>query len=150
MPQEGPMLDRLSATLQFNAEALRLRAERTQVLASNLANADTPNYRARDFNFAQALATATGTRSGGGVNGGSASLAPERTSAGHLPGAGGGPLQPTLGYRVPLQTSLDANTVDADVERAKFAENTLRYEAGLRFINNQIKTLQSAITGNVT
>ena len=143
------MINRLTDTLDFNASALRLRAERTQVLASNLANADTPNYKARDFDFTQALSQATGAREGGGAAtaAGRVTLAMDRTSGGHLPGASGANFAPTLVYRNPMQTALDANTVDADMERAHFADNTLRFEASLRFINSQIKTLQSAITG---
>jgi flagellar basal-body rod protein FlgB len=144
------MISRLTDTLDFNATALRLRAERTQVLASNLANADTPNYQARDFDFSQALSAATGAREGGGgaaTAAGRVTLAMDRTSGGHLPGASGADFSPTLAYRNPMQTALDANTVDADMERAHFADNTLRFEASLRFINSQIKTLQSAING---
>jgi flagellar basal-body rod protein FlgB len=72
---------------------------------------------------------------------------PVRTAAGHLTAAGGSPGSPTLLYRTPLQTALDANTVDMDMERAAFADNTVRYEAGLRFINGQIRTLMTAING---
>ena len=143
------MIDQLKHTLDFNAQALLLRAERTRVLASNIANADTPNYKARDFDFRAALSQATGVQmtAGGNAAAAAATLAPARTAAGHLaqPGAAAG--GPTLLYRTPLQTALDANTVDMDMERAAFADNTLRYEAGLRFINGQIRTLMTAING---
>ncbi|MCX8005226.1 MAG: flagellar basal body rod protein FlgB [Burkholderiaceae bacterium] len=134
------MLDRLTQALDFNAAALSLRAERTRVLAANIANADTPHYKARDFDFRAALAQATGARTGP-----AAALA--RTQAGHLPAAAGSAAQPTLLYRVPLQTALDANTVELEVERAAFADNTVRYEASLRFLNGQIRTLLMAING---
>ena len=132
------MLDRLTAALNFNATALLLRAERTRVLASNIANADTPHYKARDFDFAAALAQATGRAT--------AQAPIARTQAAHLP-ASGAAAQPALLYRVPMQTALDANTVDLDLERAAFADNTVRYEASLRFINGQIRTLMTAING---
>lgn len=135
------MLDKLTNALDFNATALLLRAERTRVLAGNIANADTPHYKARDFDFAATLAQATGV-------GGAKTAAPiARTQAGHLPAAGGAVPPPALLYRTPLQTSLDANTVDLDLERAAFADNTVRYEASLRFINGQIRTLMTAING---
>lgn len=144
------MIDRLSNTLDFNAQALLLRAERGRVLASNIANADTPSYKARDFDFTAALAQATGVQAAASGAGGSAAkaaggLSAARTDAAHLVAAGAGGGGPTLLYRTPLQTSLDANTVDMDMERAAFADNTVRYEAGLRFINGQIRTLMTAI-----
>ncbi len=134
------MIDRLTQGLDFNANALLLRAERTRVLASNIANADTPNYKARDFDFRSALAQATGAQVAGVV-------APAQTAAGHMSAAAGPNGAPALLYRAPLQTALDGNTVDMDMERAAFADNTLRYEASLRFINGQIRTLMSAING---
>jgi flagellar basal-body rod protein FlgB len=134
------MIDRLTQGLDFNANALLLRAERTRVLASNIANADTPNYKARDFDFRSALAQATGSQVAGVV-------APAQTRAGHMSTAAGPTGEPNLMYRAPLQTALDGNTVDMDMERAAFADNTLRYEASLRFINGQIRTLMSAING---
>lgn len=144
------MLNKLTQALDFNAQALLLRAERSRVLASNIANADTPNYKARDFDFQAALSQATGVQVGGGS---SVSVAPSRTAAGHMNAAGqmsasgSAAGSPTMLYRTPLQTSLDANTVDMDMERAAFADNTVRYEAGLRFINGQIRTLMTAING---
>jgi|SRR5882672_9432467 len=145
------MLDRLTQPLDFHGAALLLRAERMRLLASNIANADTPNYKARDFDFRAALSQATG------VQGGSAMIAAAgdatrdlpatKTNDAHLPAVGGGGFAPTMQYRTSLQTALDANTVDLDVERANFAENTVRYEAGLRFINGQIRTMLTAING---
>ncbi len=131
------MIDKLTQAFDFHATALLLRSERGRVLAGNLANADTPNYKARDFDFKQALAQANGTAQ--------ASL-PARTHAAHL-AATGALASPTLLYRMPMQSSLDGNTVEMDVERASFADNTLRYEANLRFLNGQIRTLMTAIGG---
>jgi flagellar basal-body rod protein FlgB len=140
------MIDRLTKTLDFNAQALLLRSERSRVLASNIANADTPNYKARDFDFRAALSQATGVQMGAAAAG-AAAVAQARTASGHLTAGGAAGGGPTLLYRTPLQTALDANTVDMDMERAAFADNTLRYEAGLRFINGQIRTLMTAING---
>ena len=132
-------IDRLTASLDFQATALSLHAERAKVLASNIANADTPNYRAKDFDFNQALAAATAQSESASV--------PLRTHPAHLSGAGGTAPAPVLQYRQPLQAALDGNSVDLDTERAAFAENSVRYEATLRFLNGQIKTMLSAING---
>jgi flagellar basal-body rod protein FlgB len=136
------MLDKVTQSLDFNATALLLRSERTRVLAGNIANADTPNFKARDFDFRSALEQATGLSTTAGAN---ATMA--RTQQGHLPAGGVDATHPALLYRTPTQTALDANSVDLDTERAAFADNTVRYEASLRFINVQIKTLMSAING---
>lgn len=128
-----------TAKLDDQGKALALLAQRQQVLAANVANADTPGFKARDFDFAQALAQARSQTGGFGAS-----------AAGHL-SASGAPLSsvPTvqLQWRNPDQPSLDGNTVDLDRERAHFAENSLRYEATLRFINHDVRTMLSAITG---
>jgi flagellar basal-body rod protein FlgB len=131
----------IDSVASFQAQALELQAERGRVLASNIANADTPNYKARDFNFQQALAAAT---HGAGTAG---RLTMTRTNAAHLTGAGAGTGSPSLMYRAPLQSSVDGNTVDLDVERANFAQNSLRYEATLRFLNGHLKQKMTAING---
>jgi flagellar basal-body rod protein FlgB len=137
-------LERLTQTLDFQATALALRAERGRVLASNIANADTPNYKARDFDFRQAMAAATAQTTGAAPQ----PVAPALTNPAHLGGAAGSaPAGETLQYRAPLQAAVDGNTVDLDVERAGFAENSVRYEATLRFLNGQIRLLMSAING---
>jgi flagellar basal-body rod protein FlgB len=137
------MLDKVTHSLDFNATALLLRSERTRVLAGNIANADTPNFKARDFDFRSALEQATGLNQSAAAGG--ASLA--RTQQGHITAGSVDNTHPALLYRTPTQTALDANSVDLDTERAAFADNTVRYEATLRFINAQIKTLTSAING---
>jgi flagellar basal-body rod protein FlgB len=144
------MLDQLTNSLDFHAQALKLRSERQRLIASNIANADTPGYQARDFNFSQALQQATGrmSQAGNGLSG--ANLAPAPTHAGHmnLQGQAAGNASPTqLGYATPAMTNLDNNSVDMDRERANFAHNTVQYEATLRFINGSVKTLNTAITG---
>ena len=144
------MSGRLTDTIDFHGRALLLRAERQKVIASNIANADTPNYAARDFDFRAALAEATGTRPPGAPGAPAAAPAPVATThAAHLGGAAGvGRIDTTATkYRVVEQPSLDGNTVDLDRERANFADNAVRYEAGLRFINGSVRTLLSAIRG---
>jgi flagellar basal-body rod protein FlgB len=129
-------------TIGYQAQALQLYAERGRVLASNIANADTPNYKARDFNFQTALAQATSAAPAAA----SGPVAMAKTAVGHL-GTGAAAPGPTLLYRQPLQSALDGNTVDVDAERANFAQNSVRYEATLRFMNAQIKQMMSAING---
>jgi flagellar basal-body rod protein FlgB len=133
------MLNRLTDTLNFHGQALTLRSERQRLLASNIANADTPGYVARDMNFAQALREATGT--------GAASGTLAATSAGHMAPAGGARAETNLQYASPSQTNLDRNTVDMDRERANFADNSVKYEATLRFINGNVRTMLEAIKG---
>jgi flagellar basal-body rod protein FlgB len=150
------MNSRLTESLDFHASALLLRAERQKVLASNIANADTPSYAARDFDFRAALAEATGGPAGGAARGTPGAPGPVGvaiTSAGHLAGAAPAPggaarIDSTaLKYRVAEQPSIDGNSVDLDRERANFADNAVRYEAGLRFINGSVRTMLSAIRG---
>ncbi|MFO1196932.1 MAG: flagellar basal body rod protein FlgB [Burkholderiaceae bacterium] len=137
------MLDRLTGNLQFQGQALLLRAERQKVLSGNIANADTPGFQARDFDFAKALQAAT--TQAGGTRGATGAITDPR----HLPVRGaGGANDPNLLYRLPEQPSIDGNTVDMDRERANFADNTVRYEATLRFINGDVRNLLSAIRGD--
>ncbi|MCX7660374.1 MULTISPECIES: flagellar basal body rod protein FlgB [Caldimonas] len=136
------MLDRLTQSLNFQSEALVLRAERQRIIASNIANADTPGYVARDMDFAAALQQATAGRS-------NAAAGPVMLTshAAHIAAAPPARTPTTLLYARPAQTNLDSNTVDMDRERAAFADNAVRYEATLRFINGSVRTLLSAITG---
>ena len=131
----------LDAYLGIHQDALKVQAKRMEVLANNLANVDTPNYKAQDIDFKTALAQA-------GTPG--ASLPLTTTSAGHLGGtsASGDPdTSAALKYRVPLAPSLDGNTVDAQLEQAAFADNTVRYQATLTFLSGSLKDLTTAITG---
>lgn len=137
------MVDRLDDAFRFYQTSLALRSQRQEVLAANIANADTPGYKARDFNFSQALREATG-QYGSGVK---PPATPELTltSARHMP-ARGKPLGTAeLQYRVPLQPSLDGNTVDMDVERVNFADNTARYQASLTVVSSRVKSLLTAL-----
>ena len=141
------MLERLTGTLDFNAKALVLRADRQRIIASNIANVDTPNYVARDFNFSDALENMT--KSHGSSSGTTTSMSGLSTTHGrHLElNAEGGSGDRKLGYAVATQPSMDGNSVDLDRERAVFADNALRYESTLRFINGHVKTMLSAIQG---
>jgi flagellar basal-body rod protein FlgB len=134
------MINRLTSELNFQTQALTLRAERQRLIASNIANADTPGYVARDFNFAQALQQASaGTGRSGFKLGVNAALAAES------PLGAGSAAEPRLNYAAPSQTSLDGNSVDMDRERASFVDNALRYESTLRFINASVKSTLEAM-----
>ncbi|MFP1679523.1 flagellar basal body rod protein FlgB [Alloalcanivorax sp. C16-2] len=133
------MIDRLAAALNYDQEALGLRHQRQQVLANNIANADTPNFKARDFDFGRELSRAMDN--GGGEGG----LALRTTAVGHIPARGRASAVGDLLYRVPAQPSLDGNTVDMDVERVRFADNAVRYQAALSLLNGRIQGLKSAM-----
>jgi flagellar basal-body rod protein FlgB len=137
--REAAMLNRLTSTLDFQGTSLALRSERQRLLASNIANADTPGYLARDFNFATALRQATGAQAN--------ASAPMATQPGHIGTPPGGRAEPNLLYARPAQSNLDGNSVDMDRERAAFADNAVKYEATLRFINGHVRTMLDAIKG---
>jgi flagellar basal-body rod protein FlgB len=137
------MLNRLTDTLDYHGQALALRSERQRLLASNIANADTPGYVARDMDFAQALRQATG-QSNSQV---AMPATPNTSTAGHIAAATGARAEPNLLYANPSQTNLDRNSVDMDRERAAFADNSVKYEATLRFINGNVRTMLDAIKG---
>ena len=128
-------MSKLDGLFQFNQDALKLHTYRQQLIASNIANADTPGYKARDIDFASALKNAQAAQS-------SPQNTATRTSDPDAP-----PLGAELLYRSTVQRSIDNNTVDLDVERAQFAENTVRYEAQLMFLNSQIRSMLAAIQG---
>ncbi|SFT56134.1 flagellar basal body rod protein FlgB [Halomonas saccharevitans] len=132
------MIDRLEASLNFHQQALGLRQERQKVLASNIANADTPGYKARDMDFASELNKAV-------QQGGDGGLALSRTSSRHLESQGPMSASRDLLYRVPAQPSLDGNTVDMDRERTQFADNSVRYQAALTMLNSRIQGLKKAM-----
>ncbi len=140
------MFSQLTAGLDFQATALSLRSERQRVIASNIANSDTPGYAARDINFKEAMAAATGQGGARILLSGSAERQP-----GHIPipGNTGSPdtSAARLGYTVQTQPAMDNNSVDLDRERANFVDNAVRYESTLRFINGYSKTILSAIQG---
>jgi flagellar basal-body rod protein FlgB len=127
-----PSLDR---HLGIHPQAATLRAQRAELLAANLANADTPNYQARDLDFGAVLQQAIGGDEG-----------LRRTAELHL-GAGDGAGGAELLYRTPTQASLDQNSVDVQAERARFADNALRYQATMRFLDSKFSGLIAAIRG---
>lgn len=134
------MTSQIDSTFQFHQAALNLRAARQELIASNIANADTPNYKARDVDFAKALQNV--------MAGTDESLDMSRTAPEHFNGASGDTVMgaPVM-YRTPLQPSADGNTVDMDVERAQFADNALRYEASVRFLSDRVKDVLAALQG---
>lgn len=131
------MLDKIAKEFNFQQRALDLRAYRAEVISSNVANADTPNYKAVDFDFAKALQAGVA---------GQQKLQLERSDARHLNAAGSGGQSIDLQYRHAVQPSLDGNTVDMDVERGAFTDNALKYESTLTFLGRQFSTLNTAIT----
>ncbi len=134
------MTGKIENILQFHQVALGLRAARQELLASNIANADTPNYKAKDIDFASALQ--------GALAGNAANLPMARTSPLHLGSPSGEAVLGThVMYRIPNQPSADGNTVDMDIERTQFADNALRYEAGVRFVSDEIKNVLIALQG---
>ncbi|MDP1652681.1 MAG: flagellar basal body rod protein FlgB [Rhodocyclaceae bacterium] len=137
------MIDRLEQNLSSIRNALGVRGYRQELLASNIANADTPHYKARDIDFKAALGAAMGSR-------GAAAVAPvtlARTQAGHLGDGDASPYGGAVRYRAEYQGAVDGNTVNMDVERAAFAENALQVEALITFINGRFRTMQTAIQG---
>ena len=128
-------MNKLDALFQFNQTALSLHAERQKLIASNIANADTPGYKARDIDFVSALKNAQ------------ASQGKLQPAALKPLGGQGTALNAEVMYRSAVQRSVDGNTVDIDVERAQFAENAVRYEAQVMFVSSQIKSMLAAIQG---
>lgn len=157
------MLGKLDDYLRFHQTALSLRAERQQLLASNIANADTPNYKARDIDFKKVLqqvaaqdgvgSAAPNSTPNSAPNAGSRVPAGGliMTSTGHLSGKppAGALAQGTVQaqYRAVQQGSVDGNTVDMDTERNNFADNAIRYQASVTLINGQLRTMMGAIQG---
>jgi flagellar basal-body rod protein FlgB len=124
--------------LDLHARALSISNQRLELLADNVANADTPGYKARDIDFRTAMQSA-----GSGGN-----LGLSTTSSQHVQVNGAaGPNTATPMYRVPDQPSLDGNTVDSQRENASIAETSVRYQASLTFLSAQIRSLRDAITG---
>ena len=127
----------LDSVFGMHAQALQVRARRAEVLASNLSNADTPGYKAKDFDFASVLQRQN--------------VAPVRaaaTHAAHISPDQGVVSTTQMQFRVPQQPSLDGNTVEVEAEQARFGANAMQYQASLRFLDGRIKSLLTAITGN--
>ena len=142
------MFAQMTSALDFHGKALVLRAERQRVIASNIANVDTPGYVARELNFREAMANAgekdqqlaaSTTRTNSSVT--DRRHIPLAPQSGELNGA------QQLAYGAQAQPSLDRNSVDLDRERSSFVDNAVHYESTLRFINGHAKTILSAIQG---
>jgi flagellar basal-body rod protein FlgB len=136
------MTSRLDDLLRVQQTALGLRAHRQEILASNIANADTPNFKARDIDFQTALKNALGNGAGAG-----GALPMARTDSRHLAASPSSLLDAGLLYRMETQSSVDGNTVNMDTERAQFAQNTLQYEASVTFANHILRGMQTALQG---
>lgn len=132
------MIDRIDNELLPQRTALNLRGFRQELLASNIANADTPNYKARDVDFKTAYATALKGQDAGVLN-------LNQTSTRHMQGVGGMPYANLVQYRSEFQSAVDGNTVNMDIERGAFAENAVNMEASLTFIREHLRTLSSAL-----
>jgi flagellar basal-body rod protein FlgB len=128
----------LDTYLGVHADALKLQSKRMEVIADNLANSDTPGYKARDIDFRAAMASAGGA---------DAPVKLATTNPGHLGTDPTTEANANLKYRVPLAPALDGNTVDAQQEQAAFADNTVRYQATLTFLSSRFRSLMTAITG---
>ncbi len=134
----------LDAHLGVHADALRLRSQRAELIANNLANADTPDFKARDLDFRAAMANARGSADG--------ALHLATSQGGHIGDRSANPatntaVESALRYRTPLAPSLDGNTVDVQIEQAAFAENSVHYQATLSFLNSRFRGLMTALTG---
>lgn len=154
------MLNKLDSLFGFHEQALKLRSQRQELLAANIANADTPRYKARDIDFKQSLQKSMDQQVNPNMQGAaqqmqqlkmSGTLA--KTSDKHLAGMPAAQLNPfnTMNsealYRPTIQGSVDGNTVDMDVERNQFADNAIRYEASILKMNGLIKSMMTAIQG---
>ncbi len=128
---------KLGSAFGIHEQALKMRSYRAELLASNMANADTPGYKARDIDFKQAMGAATLQQP-----------QMKTTHQNHISSATSGLSPAHLRYRIPTQPSLDGNTVDMQVEKSAFAANALEYEASLGFLNGKIKGLKKAIRGD--
>lgn len=120
----------------IHAQALMMRSQRAELLAANMANADTPNYKAKDFDFHSALSQSK-----------HAMTVLTATEPGHVKSANSQFGNLHMQYRTPSQPSLDGNTVDEDLERSEFMQNSVMYQASLRFLNGKISGLLTAIRG---
>jgi flagellar basal-body rod protein FlgB len=128
--------------LGIHPQALQLEAKRNELLAANLANVDTPNYKARDIDFKTALSAASGESN-------AATLRTTGAAGGNAAAGATADLDSSaVKYRVPMASALDGNTVDEQLEQSAFAENSVRYQASLQFISGALRDLMTAITGS--
>lgn len=125
----------IDKALGISPQVLDLRMKRMNLLTANIANADTPNYKARDIDFRAAMASASASQ-----------VRMDMTNAGHIAFSGDS-AQPQVQYRRPLQESTNGNTVDAQAEHAAFMENAMRYQASIQLLDNRINGIKKAIKG---
>ena len=128
------MTDSIKQQFELYSNALRIRNRKNEILASNIANAATPNFKARDMDFEVELARAL-------------SVGPMKTSNNSHITLASKNLPGKVQYRKPLHPSMDGNTVELAVEQTEFAENAMRYQTTLNFINSKLSGLVSAIRG---
>ena len=133
------MLNKMTERLDFQSEALLLRAERQRAIASNIANADTPNFKARDLDFSAVLAEQSQQREGG--------MRMQRTHEQHFALEGVEVADPALRFRGVMHASLDQNSVDMQQEQARYAENAVQFQASFTFLNSKFKGLMGALRG---
>ncbi|MBU2155436.1 MAG: flagellar basal body rod protein FlgB [Gammaproteobacteria bacterium] len=126
--------------LGIHEQALGFRAQRAEVLANNIANADTPHYKARDLQFATVLAEQSAKSQRGPVN-------LNRTDSKHIPAEGVSVGETDLAYRTPFHPSIDQNTVDLQIEQSNYAENSVQFQASFTFLNSKFKGLVNALRG---
>lgn len=134
------MIDKLTNAFQFQQQALSLLNKRQEILASNIANADTPGYQARDIDFNKLLKNALSQQSSQRQG-----LQLSLTSGHHIAAQGKAITDNRVLYRVPDQPSADGNTVDMDRERINFVDNNIKYQSGLSFLSSQIKGMNSVL-----
>lgn len=143
-------MNKLDALLDFNATALRVRSMRQEILAANIANADTPNYKARDIDFASVLKKTLENKAAAGsaAPGANATVDLAVSNQKHIPGksGAGGINEADLLYRPLVQGTVDGNSVNGEVERTAFVENALQYEANIMMLNASIKAMNAALS----
>lgn len=127
------------SALGIHADALRVRSQRAEMLASNLANADTPNYKARDIDFQSAMKMAMNSSTPENI---------KTTNSKHIsPSSNQLSMSPAVQYRTVMQDSLDGNTVDEQVEQSQFMQNAMQYQASIEFLGGKFNSLRKAIKG---
>lgn len=124
----------------IQAQTMSLRSQRAELLAANLANTDTPNYKAKDIDFSSALKRATGSQLNQPVS-------IKTSSAGHIANISAGDSIDAIRYRIPSSASLDGNTVDGDFERSAFSENAIRYQVSVQTLSNRINGIIKVFKG---
>ncbi len=134
------MQNPLNSLFGIHAQAVSLRAERAELLASNLANSDTPNYKAKDIPFKSALSSAQGMQHQGNIH-------LMKSSSQHMSLDGDSLSSSAIRYRVPTHPSLDGNTVDSDYEKSAFTENAIRYQISLSILSKKVSGLIKTLRG---